>query len=275
MPRLVYPFLWFWAAAGRVFGIQVRQTVRLLDPWARISRTRRGIRPRRINALLKGFHGHTRYLEIGTFLGHTFQAVKARVRVGVDPDNRFNHVFTPRRTTVYQLTSDEFFARSDQGFDLVFLDGLHEAEQTYRDILNALASLKPGGLILVDDVRPIDFPSSLPSLAESLNAKSISGLRHEKWYGDVYKAIQLIIVRHRDLGVAVFGNHPGGHGQALIWRVDAVDHHPQQEMKAHDELAQIQFHDVFPDVGEPLWPAEMELKEPSEWGHLPWALPTR
>lgn len=275
MPRLVYPFLWFWAAAGRVFGIQVRQTVRLLDPWARISRTRRGIRPRRINALLKRFHGHTSYLEFGTFLGHTFQAVKARVRVGVDPDNRFNHVFTPRRTTVYQLTSDEFFARSDQGFDLVFSDGLHEAEQTYRDILNALASLKPGGLILVDDVRPIDFPSSLPSLAESLNAKSISGLSHDKWYGDVYKAIQLIIVRHRDLGVAVFGNHPGGHGQALIWRVDAVDHHPQQEMKAHDELAQIQFHDVFPDVGEPLWPAEMELKEPSEWGHLPWALPTR
>lgn len=275
MPGFAYVFFSVWAVAGRVVGIRVSQKDRLLDPWARISRTRSGIRPRRINALLEKFCGTVSYLEIGTFLGHTFQAVKARTRVGVDPDNRFNCILTPPRTTVYQLTSDEFFAISSQSFDLVFLDGLHEAEQTYRDILNSLASLNPGGLVLVDDVRPVDFASSLPSLAESVTAKRASRVRHDKWYGDVYKAIRLIMVGHRDLGVAIFGNHPGGHGQALIWRIDSAGQQPAQEINVREELAQIQFHDVFPGFGEPLWPVEMSLKEPSDWEHPPWELPIR
>jgi hypothetical protein len=83
------------------------------------------------------------------------------------------------------------------------------------------------------------------------------------------------MVGHRDLGVAIFGNHPGGHGQALIWRIDSAGQQPAQEINVREELAQIQFHDVFPGFGEPLWPVEMSLKEPSDWEHPPWELPIR
>ena len=67
----------------------------LLHPVARFSPSRKGLRPQRINALLRDMRGQTNYLEVGTFLGHTVQVVWASKRVGVDPDNRFNHKRTP------------------------------------------------------------------------------------------------------------------------------------------------------------------------------------
>ncbi len=39
-------------------------------------------------------------------------------------------------------------------FDLVFVDGCHEASAVYRDSLRALALLRPGGLLLWHDFAP-------------------------------------------------------------------------------------------------------------------------
>jgi hypothetical protein len=54
----------------------------------------------------------------------------------------------------YQMTSDEFFSLNKQTFDLIFIDGLHLADQVERDILNALTVLNEHGTILVHDCNP-------------------------------------------------------------------------------------------------------------------------
>jgi hypothetical protein len=92
-----------------------------------------------------------RYLEIGTRGGRTLQRVQVAHKVGVDP--------SPGPAgpgcTVYTKSSDEFFAMSDERFELIFIDGLHLAEQVLRDIWNSVAALAPGGAILLR-LPPLD-----------------------------------------------------------------------------------------------------------------------
>lgn len=232
----------------------------LLHPVARFSPSRKGLRPQRINALLRDMRGQNNYLEVGTFLGHTVQVVWASKRVGVDPDNRFNHKRTPSNTSTHQMTSDNYFLSFEDDFNLVFLDGLQEANQTYADLLNAVDRLRPGGLILIDDVRPTDWPSSLPDLLSSVAAKEKACLSHDAWYGSVYKVIQLVIERHQDLGVGIFGNFHGGHGQALGWRRH-LERTPRVENSA-TVFANMDFAQVFGTSEEPLWPSKFSLAEP-------------
>ena len=92
--------------------------------------------------------GYIKYLEIGTFENELFVPMQNlfQYAVGVDPEQGGTH----------RMTSDEYFESnySNDMFDVVFIDGLHEAFQTYRDILNALHVLRPGGMILVHDCNP-------------------------------------------------------------------------------------------------------------------------
>lgn len=53
------------------------------------------------------------------------------------------------------MTSDEFFEKPDQEFDLVFIDGLHEAEQVSKDFTNAVRVLSRGGFIVLHDCNPL------------------------------------------------------------------------------------------------------------------------
>ena len=43
---------------------------------------------------------------------------------------------------------------ADHSLDLVYLDGLHTFEQTYRDLCNTLMHAHPATVILVDDTVP-------------------------------------------------------------------------------------------------------------------------
>jgi len=52
------------------------------------------------------------------------------------------------------MTSDAFFAENRETFDIVFIDGLHTHDQVQRDIVNALACLRVGGLIFCHDLLP-------------------------------------------------------------------------------------------------------------------------
>ena len=57
------------------------------------------------------------------------------------------------------MPSDEFFANraaaSDRTpYDLVFIDGLHVADQVERDIVNSLLNLAPAGTIVLHDCNP-------------------------------------------------------------------------------------------------------------------------
>lgn len=102
-----------------------------------------------INRLMV-LRGYQSYLEIGVNDPATgvrnFRQVCARRKLGVDP-----YVTDP---DVVTTTSDEFFVRSQERWDVVFVDGDHRWMQVLRDAGNALDRLNPGGCVVLHDVLP-------------------------------------------------------------------------------------------------------------------------
>ena len=90
--------------------------------------------------------GYESYLEIGVESGRSFHSVKTPIKVGVDPNE-------DSYATVFE-TSDDFFHTNTQKFDLFFVDGLHEADQVYRDINNCLKFANEGFTIVCHDMLP-------------------------------------------------------------------------------------------------------------------------
>jgi hypothetical protein len=83
---------------------------------------------------------------------------------------------------IFQGTSDEFFAQNDkrkkekERFDLIFIDGLHHADQVEKDIVNAWYALNEGGVILLHDVHP------------PTEAHQVVPREQLSWTGDVWKS---------------------------------------------------------------------------------------
>ncbi|MEL1244059.1 class I SAM-dependent methyltransferase [Flavobacterium sp. DGU11] len=125
------------------------------------SRSELNKRPTRtdiINYLLSKLNRQTTYLEIGVRNPNDNHAhIKADKKYGVDPGVEFKD-----NPVSFQLTSDDFFTKLDKGeildkgilFDVVFIDGLHLAEQVDRDIINCLRYLKDDGFIVMHDCSP-------------------------------------------------------------------------------------------------------------------------
>lgn len=55
------------------------------------------------------------------------------------------------RTIKLKTDSDSFFQSNDRMFDFIYIDGDHSYEQVKKDGENALAVLKPDGIIAFDD----------------------------------------------------------------------------------------------------------------------------
>ena len=88
-------------------------------------------------------------------------------KVGVDPVRGGTH----------RMTSDAYFAAYPEArFDVIFIDGLHLYDQVRRDLVNALAAVKPGGWIALHDSFPRDW------LEEHVPQIVTSG-----WTGDGWK----------------------------------------------------------------------------------------
>jgi SAM-dependent methyltransferase len=122
------------------------------------------------------------YLEIGCNRDKVFREVDVARKIGVDP----------KRGGTHRMTSDAFFEQNELTFDLVFIDGLHHADQVLRDVGHALAVLNEGGVIVLHDCNPA---------AERL--QRVPPPRDgEPWNGDVWKAVVLLRCRC-DVDVAV------------------------------------------------------------------------
>ena len=201
---------------------------------------------RKLNVMASMF-ASPHYLEIGLQYGFTFEQVRATRRIGVDPEPRFAINSLPKGTEVFVGTSDEFFDSSQQRFDLVFIDGLHTAEQTYSDLIQAVSRLKPGGMILVDDVRPIDEPSSLPSLAACTEEKARLGIAHHFWYGDVYKVLGAVEMFHPELDFFLVGDDPN-HVQAIV-RPRSFSKETRYFAKANTVMENWKYSDFFSPSG--------------------------
>ena len=107
------------------------------------------------------------YLEIGCDRNENFSKIVIDHKVGVDPE----------RGGTLRMTSDQFFQKNKESFDLIFLDGLHTYEQTIKDINNAIQSIKDNGIILIHDCLPKKIWNQI--------VPRIYG----HWNGDVWKAI--------------------------------------------------------------------------------------
>lgn len=144
-------------------------------------------------------HNYKSYLEIGYYKGWSFDQVKGPlIKVAVDPNpskldkditmpygerrivaflGEFQKDLNEAQTEVlYKLTSDDFFnEEKDSVFDIIFIDGLHEASQVEKDIKNSLNHLSPRGTIILHDCNPPQYEHT---------TTGIDGC----WTGDTYKA---------------------------------------------------------------------------------------
>lgn len=151
-----------------------------------------------INALIQK-HNYKSFLEIGYYKGWSFDNVKCNLKTAVDPDPSktpeqealpYRGFITDRvpdltaenvdftySEIINKQTSDDFFRRllDIAKWDIIFIDGLHEAPQVYRDIENSLKHLSPGGTIVLHDCNPPKYEHT---------TTGIDGC----WTGDTYKA---------------------------------------------------------------------------------------
>ena len=142
-----------------------------------------------------------------------------RRKTGVDPGFRFDYESKCSDTvSFYQSTSDDFFTRqalSNDKYDLIFLDGLHTYEQTFRDFCATLAYSHSQTIWLLDDTVPISLPSSIPDPRKFAAVRRNVGDTRAAWMGDVYKVVFSIHDFFPQFNYATFES---GHGQTVIWR---------------------------------------------------------
>lgn len=145
-----------------------------------------GRRSKIINKLIKKYD-YQKYLEIGVFKAKdNFNIIDIQYKIGVDPGReRF-------KEATHTMTSDEFFAMSDESFDIVFVDGLHHHEQVYRDITNSLNVLNTGGVVVCHDMNPQQYEHQL-----------VPQYKKHTWNGDCWKAYVQLRMERDDLEMHV------------------------------------------------------------------------
>jgi hypothetical protein len=161
----------------------------------------------------------SRYLEVGVSHGKTFNALDIPFKDAVDPKFKFDTVAQTRPgVNFHEVASDDFFSKLDRSvkYDLIFLDGLHTFEQTYRDFCNCLQHIHEGSVIVIDDTFPNDVFSSIPNQRLCTELRDSFGVPGVAWHGDVYKTI-----------FAIHDYHPGfnyrtiigsGNIQTILWQ---------------------------------------------------------
>lgn len=202
---------------------------------------------RRINLFAKLLAWPTSYLEVGVQRGYTFEAVEMPNRIAVDPEPQFSLRELPAGVSVFALTSDEFFGTLDPEvtFDIVFLDGLHTYQQTYRDLINSLRHANPHSVILIDDVVPSDEVSAMPDMEEAKAERVRRGLSGIAWHGDVFRLVLVLRDHHPELRVrTIVGS---GNEQAVVWKVVLTANSTAINDSLLNDYKEISYRDVFSD----------------------------
>jgi hypothetical protein len=176
---------------------------------------------RRLNTLLAAIKLPARYLEVGVETGQTFFEVSAAFKTAVDPQFQFDRDSAPQNDSIeyFEITSDSFFCnvKRDFKYDLVFLDGLHTWEQTYRDFCNTLLITHERSIILIDDIFPTDvFSCNRDQIEAVMMRQFMTDDSSNAWHGDTYKVIPLIRIFHPLLSYCTIITD--GNPQALVWR---------------------------------------------------------
>ena len=147
-----------------------------------------------INYLIK-VNDYKSFLEIGTQERINLSNIAIDKKISVDPDPEANPDFI--------LSSDDFFKQNVDRFDIIFVDGLHHADFVYRDIINSLKILNPGGCVVVHDVIPSSYEGQLIPLEKTLETGT--GI----WNGDVWKGWIKLRTERKDLVMKVVNTDHG------------------------------------------------------------------
>ena len=124
-----------------------------------------------VNLILNSYN-KPKYLEIGCASNALFNSIPIIDKTGVDPVLGGN----------IRLTSDEFFEKNDNKFDVIFIDGLHTYEQVRKDVINSFKFLNKTGVLVLHDMFPLNWIES-----------HVPNISNGAWTGDVWKiAFELI-----------------------------------------------------------------------------------
>jgi len=121
--------------------------------------------------------GARRYLEIGVEDGHCANRIDIPHRIGVDPTKTSGAIAAC--TEFHEMTSDDFFSEQTKSLDLdlCLVDGLHHADQAWRDAVNCLNHLRRGGYVIMHDCLPD------AELTQRVPREVVV------WTGDVWRAV--------------------------------------------------------------------------------------
>lgn len=146
-----------------------------------------------LNKLASTVNAET-YLEIGV-REHSinFDRINIKHKVGVDP---CHEIFD--REPTFKLTSDDFFDKNTETFDIIFIDGLHESEQVERDINNSLLVLNQGGYIICHDINPTKEYRQF-TLDNPKRREFVKKTKDTAWNGDCWKAFVKLRKERNDI----------------------------------------------------------------------------
>jgi hypothetical protein len=164
----------------------------------------------RIHSLLKP----KTYAEIGIRNGDSLMMAKTAVAaVGIDPAPKLREPL-PSSFKVFELTSDDFFARHNlmkelggRTCDLSFIDGMHLFEFALRDFIGLEKAAGPNSTILIHDCYPHER-----AVADRERSTDL-------WAGDVWKLIVCLKKYRPDLSVWSIVVPPTGLG--VVRNLDA------------------------------------------------------
>jgi len=135
-----------------------------------------------INEIINKYKYKT-YLEIGAGNHDCFDQIICESKISVDPS-----VGSP---ATFNQTSDRFFNENELTFDLIFIDGLHEAKQCFNDMANALGAMNAGSTIVCHDMNP---PNKENQMVPRITAA---------WTGDVWQAWAMVRSENKFLSMFV------------------------------------------------------------------------
>jgi hypothetical protein len=196
--------------------------------------------------------GTASYLEIGVDRGATFQDIDVSSKTGVDPDLkvRASNLEGPG-ARIEAVPSDQYFASLDPSarFDLVFIDGMHTYEQTYRDLCSTLMHTHDRSVIVIDDTRPSDVYSAVRDQELAITIRRREQGRRERswrrgdrsWHGDVFKVIFAIHDFHHGLDYATITGPDNP--QTVVWRSRAFARRPRFD--SFEAIARLTYFDLI------------------------------
>ena len=114
------------------------------------------------------------YLEIGVRDLRNFEKIIIKNKTGVDP----NPLKTDR--SIVKDSSNNFFLRNKEIFDIIFIDGLHLEHQVDIDLKNSLNFLSKNGYIIMHDCNP-------PSEFHQREVYEVDG-KFPSWNGTTWKS---------------------------------------------------------------------------------------